>query len=316
MDDGIEHFHRLLGELRALPPDDPARLRAESAAAAFARDGRKRRRGADRRADTAARDAFTPPAAPTSYLERGTLYRRARRCALCAAKYHQAHHPYHHLCPACAHAHWQRRHTHAALDGRTALVTHAHDGPGFALAWRLLRDGATVITAAPEPERTLRRFGHAFAHRERWEAMRRGEGALDRLHVVEADLSGERDVRALAAETARLSGGRLSVLVHTATPPLDPQGPWDRRLTEATLNTVVPGWLTERLRPALVASPGGAHVITAAPAVLQAPVWVGVTFHAVDPGVPDHRSPVPPLDAEDAAATLYAPLVAAFPRAT
>ncbi|MEV5904574.1 short-chain dehydrogenase, partial [Streptomyces sp. NPDC052127] len=37
-------FHDVVGRLRALPVDDPVRLRAEQVAASFARDGRLRRR--------------------------------------------------------------------------------------------------------------------------------------------------------------------------------------------------------------------------------------------------------------------------------
>ncbi|MER7184540.1 short-chain dehydrogenase, partial [Streptomyces hyaluromycini] len=37
-------FHEVVGKLRALPVDDPVRLRAEQVAASFARDGRLRRR--------------------------------------------------------------------------------------------------------------------------------------------------------------------------------------------------------------------------------------------------------------------------------
>lgn len=39
-------FHDVVGRLRALPVDDPVRLRAEQVAAFFARDGRLRRRKA------------------------------------------------------------------------------------------------------------------------------------------------------------------------------------------------------------------------------------------------------------------------------
>ncbi len=42
--DELAAFHRTVGKLRALPVDDPVRLRAEQVAASFARDGRVRRR--------------------------------------------------------------------------------------------------------------------------------------------------------------------------------------------------------------------------------------------------------------------------------
>ncbi|HEY9372812.1 MAG TPA: short-chain dehydrogenase, partial [Streptomyces sp.] len=43
-DEELAAFDRTVGKLRALPADDPVRLRAEQVAASFARDGRHRRR--------------------------------------------------------------------------------------------------------------------------------------------------------------------------------------------------------------------------------------------------------------------------------
>ncbi|MEV0977504.1 hypothetical protein [Streptomyces sp. NPDC049915] len=66
-------FHQVVGKLRALPADDPVRLRAEQVAASFARDGRLRRRKA----------RGERPPAPDRRSARGTGDRRpgARRLA-------------------------------------------------------------------------------------------------------------------------------------------------------------------------------------------------------------------------------------------
>ncbi|WP_329139314.1 hypothetical protein OG552_33090 [Streptomyces sp. NBC_01476] len=56
-DEELAAFHRTAGRLRALPADDPVRLRAEQVAASFVRDGRQRRkraRGQERADATAA----------------------------------------------------------------------------------------------------------------------------------------------------------------------------------------------------------------------------------------------------------------------
>lgn len=62
-------FHRTVGRLRALPVDDPVRLRAEQVAASFARDGRLRRRKA-LGAERSAADAAVMAATATGALER------------------------------------------------------------------------------------------------------------------------------------------------------------------------------------------------------------------------------------------------------
>ncbi|MFJ9737410.1 SDR family NAD(P)-dependent oxidoreductase [Streptomyces sp. NPDC101166] len=65
----IAAFHDVVGRLRALPVDDPVRLRAEQVAASFARDGRLRRRKA-RGAQVSAADAAAMAATSTGALDR------------------------------------------------------------------------------------------------------------------------------------------------------------------------------------------------------------------------------------------------------
>lgn len=62
-------FHDVVGRLRALPVDDPVRLRAEQVAASFARDGRLRRCKA-RGAQVSAADAAAMAATATGALDR------------------------------------------------------------------------------------------------------------------------------------------------------------------------------------------------------------------------------------------------------
>lgn len=105
-------FHRVVGKLRALPVDDPVRLRTEQVAASFARDGRLRRRKA-RGAETSAADASVMAATATGALDRredapltapgsGGAFRKPRGCYVCKSPYRQVDSFYHRLCPRCA----------------------------------------------------------------------------------------------------------------------------------------------------------------------------------------------------------------------
>ena len=87
------------------------------------------------------------------------------------------------------------------LKGQVAIVTGAGSGIGKALASRLARDGASVVIA------DLERFGEAAAE------IAKVTGA--RTLGLQIDVSSEKDVERMAAETVR-AFGRIDILVNNA----------------------------------------------------------------------------------------------------
>lgn len=210
-------FHATVARLRALPADDPMRLRAERVAESFARDGRQRRRkvrGDDRRAADAATDAATATGSLTRRADaplRATPeavarpLTRPRRCYVCKAGYEVADAFYHRLCPACAAENATRRAARADLAGRRVLLTGGRVKIGFQLALMLLRDGAELLVTTRFPRDAVRRFQEVPGS-EAW---------LDRLSVVGIDLRDPRQVLGLC-ESLREDGAPLDILVNNA----------------------------------------------------------------------------------------------------
>jgi NAD(P)-dependent dehydrogenase (short-subunit alcohol dehydrogenase family) len=87
------------------------------------------------------------------------------------------------------------------LKGKVAIVTGAGTGIGRALATRLAQDGAAVVVA------DIRNFDTAAAE------LAKATGA--RTLGLEVDVSAERDVERMAAETAK-AFGRIDILVNNA----------------------------------------------------------------------------------------------------
>jgi NAD(P)-dependent dehydrogenase (short-subunit alcohol dehydrogenase family) len=212
-------FHRTVGRLRALPADDPVRLRAEQVAASFTRDGRQRRkrvRTQERSQAEAAVSGATATGArdrredaPLAALASGAgvpgSYQRPRRCYVCKSPYRQADSFYHALCPGCAADNTARRSLSTDLRGRRVLLTGGRVKIGFQLALMMLRDGAEVLVTSRFPHDTLRRFRAA-----------EGSGAwFDRLTVVAIDLRDPRQVIGLCAGLTA-AGRPLDVLVNNA----------------------------------------------------------------------------------------------------
>ncbi|WP_067536699.1 SDR family NAD(P)-dependent oxidoreductase [Nocardia crassostreae] len=137
--------------------------------------------------------------------------------------------------------------SHSPFTSRTALVTGATSGLGFALARRLVDDGATVIVHAPDQDR-----GDAALE----ELVKDGAEPL-RLRLVVADFSRTDEVVALAGELVR-TVPELDLLVNNAAI----RGPERRTRTadghEITLQTnyLAPYVLTKALTPALAAARG------------------------------------------------------------
>ncbi|MFD7308644.1 SDR family NAD(P)-dependent oxidoreductase [Promicromonospora sp. NPDC059942] len=201
--------------LRAMPADDPVRLRAERVAESFARDGRvQRRRG--RRDEGRRADRLALAGTATGAVERrqdaplgvpsgatATLS-RSRRCYVCKDLYQDLDDFYHQLCPTCADLNQERRHARTDLRGRRALITGGRVKIGFQLALMMLRDGAEVLVTTRFPADTLRRF-RAVPGSGEW---------LDRLAVVAVDLRDPRQILAMCDEL--LDGEPLDILVNNA----------------------------------------------------------------------------------------------------
>ncbi|MFJ5220038.1 SDR family NAD(P)-dependent oxidoreductase [Streptomyces sp. NPDC088354] len=214
-------FDAVVGKLRALPVDDPVRLRAEQVAASFARDGRLRRRKT-RREERSAADAEVVAATATGALarredapldpaEEGAAgdpageFSRPRRCYVCKTHYRQVDAFYHLLCPDCAADNTAHRGARADLSGRRALLTGGRVKIGFQLALMMLRDGAELLVTSRFPRDTARRF-RAAPGSEDW---------LHRLTVVAVDLRDPRQVVGLC-ERLRETGEPLDILVNNA----------------------------------------------------------------------------------------------------
>ncbi|MDX3640800.1 SDR family oxidoreductase [Streptomyces sp. MB09-02B] len=216
-EDELAAFHRTVGRLRALPVDDPVRLRAERVAASFARDGWKRRRKA-RGAEKSANDAAVMAATATGALDRredaplseraaggGGVLLKSRHCYVCKASYRQVDSFYHRLCPDCAADNTARRALGTDLSGRRVLLTGGRVKIGFQLALMMLRDGAELLVTSRFPHDTVRRF-RAEPGSAKW---------LDRLTVIAVDLRDPRQVLGLC-EQLRQEGEPLDILVNNA----------------------------------------------------------------------------------------------------
>ncbi|MCX5359407.1 SDR family oxidoreductase [Streptomyces sp. NBC_00124] len=208
-------FHQVVGKLRALPVDDPVRLRAEQVAASFARDGRLRRRKT-RGAEASAADAQAMAATATGALSRREdaplagsgdpgVFRKPRTCYVCKSPYQHVDAFYHRLCPSCAADNTARRELSTDLDGRRVLLTGGRVKIGFQLALMMLRDGAEVLVTSRFPHDTVRRF-RAEPGSGKW---------LDRLSVLAVDLRDPRQVLGLCEEL-RQKGEPLDILVNNA----------------------------------------------------------------------------------------------------
>jgi NAD(P)-dependent dehydrogenase (short-subunit alcohol dehydrogenase family) len=216
-DDEQAVFHAVVSRLRALPVDDPVRLRAERVAESFVRDGKQRRRKA-RDAGRAAADAAIDATTATGGLDRrddaplhvepaatARPLARPRRCYVCKAGYRLADALYHRLCPTCAAENAERRDARTDLTGRRALLTGGRVKIGFHLALMMLRDGAELIVTTRFPHDAVRRF-RAAPGSSAWS---------DRLTVVGIDLCDPRQVLGLC-ESLRADGRPLDILVNNA----------------------------------------------------------------------------------------------------
>ncbi|MEV2240380.1 SDR family NAD(P)-dependent oxidoreductase [Micromonospora sp. NPDC049891] len=217
----VEQTLRVLGEIRALPVDDPVRQRVQRAVDGLLKDAQRQRR-ADRRRRTAAADRAVVADAATGAGDRAEgvpvsdrtdlpgaasigRTRRERRCYGCRDRFRTVDAFYHALCPGCADLHRRHRHARADLTGRRAVVTGGRVKIGFQVALKLLRDGAAVTVVTRFPADAARRYA-AEPDATDW---------LASLRVIGADLRDPRQVLDVAERLA-VDAPRLDILINNA----------------------------------------------------------------------------------------------------
>lgn len=219
--DEVEAALRVLGEIRALPVDDPLRQRVQRAVDGLLKDAQRQRR-ANRRRKTAAADRAVVAHAATGAVDRadglpaaapsdlhfdadgvGTTHRQ-RRCYVCRDRFRTIDAFYHALCPTCADMHRLHRDASTDLTGRRAVVTGGRVKIGYQVALKLLRDGATVTVVTRFPADATRRYAQE-PDAATW---------LASLRVIGADLRDPRQVLDLAERLTK--DGRLDILVNNA----------------------------------------------------------------------------------------------------
>jgi len=129
----------------------------------------------------------------------------ARLCYVCKTHFHELHHFYDQMCPACAELNWLKRSASADLRGRVALVTGARVKIGYQTAIKLLRAGADVIVLTRFPRDAARRFAREPDAAE-W---------TTRLHVYGIDLRHTPSVELLCQHLLQTQS-RLDVLINNA----------------------------------------------------------------------------------------------------
>ena len=83
---------------------------------------------------------------------------KQQRCIVCKATFLQPHNFYTGLCVQCGNLNYSKRQQTANLQGMMAVVTGARVKIGYAVALRLLRDGAAVIVTTRFPHDAAKRY--------------------------------------------------------------------------------------------------------------------------------------------------------------
>jgi NAD(P)-dependent dehydrogenase (short-subunit alcohol dehydrogenase family) len=83
---------------------------------------------------------------------------KEKRCIVCKATFLQPHNFYTGLCVECGNLNYSKRQQSADLQGMMAVVTGARVKIGYAVALRLLRDGAGVIVTTRFPHDAAKRY--------------------------------------------------------------------------------------------------------------------------------------------------------------
>lgn len=145
---------------------------------------------------------------PTAFscgLARHPDWRKPRPCYVCKNYFTRRHFFYDQFCPACGDFSYIKRYERVDLTGKIALITGARLKIGYAVALRLLRNGAQVIATSRFPRDAARRFA-AEPDFSAWQ---------NRLHIYGLDL---RHLAGLEAFMRYLkeSYPRLDILINNA----------------------------------------------------------------------------------------------------
>jgi NAD(P)-dependent dehydrogenase (short-subunit alcohol dehydrogenase family) len=154
--------------LREAPPDDPARVAVERAAAHLTKSAKQKRRLArkqeGRRADrealaiSARAAAYFTPALPGVVDQSVRELRNQKHCYVCKQPFRRLHAFYHALCLGCAERNFAARGDTADLAGRRAIVTGGRIKIGFEIALGLVRAGARVTVTTRFPRDAEQRY--------------------------------------------------------------------------------------------------------------------------------------------------------------
>ncbi len=150
-------------------------------------------------------DAEDPWAEAEARREEGAKVIDARLCYVCKTHFHELHHFYDQMCPACAELNWQKRNATADMRGRVALVTGARVKIGYQAAVKLLRAGAEVIVLTRFPRDAARRYARE-ADAAEW---------TQRLHIYGVDLRHTPSVE-LLCQHLLATQPRLDALINNA----------------------------------------------------------------------------------------------------
>ncbi len=128
-----------------------------------------------------------------------------QHCYVCKVKYHEVHHFYDQLCPACAEFNFAKRGELADLTGTVALLTGGRVKIGYQAGIKLLRCGASLIVATRFPRDAAARYA-AEADFAEWG---------DRLEVFGLDLRHTPSVEAFCHHVLS-TRDRLDFIVNNA----------------------------------------------------------------------------------------------------
>ncbi len=128
-----------------------------------------------------------------------------QHCYVCKVKYHDVHHFYDQLCPACAEFNFTKRGELADLTGTVALLTGGRVKIGYQAGIKLLRCGASLVVATRFPRDAAARYA-AEPDFEEWG---------DRLEVFGLDLRHTPSVEAFCQHVLS-TRDRLDFIVNNA----------------------------------------------------------------------------------------------------
>lgn len=133
---------------------------------------------------------------------RETKMAEAKRCLMCKKQMID----HYGICPACTEFNEKMRNLTRDLTGKTAVVTGGRINIGYAVCMRLLRQNANVIAVTRYPNVALQNYMKEPDYSE----------FRDRLHIIGFDLTYVNRMDELLAEIAKISGGKIDILINNA----------------------------------------------------------------------------------------------------